>query len=809
MQHQAMTIFRCISKLHIFLTIAFLIVSFGTLAVYGQAPGTISGKVVDAEGAALPMASVTIEALNTGVVCDDNGFYKLSNLTPGTYQVSAIIVGYKKLTQEVTVKENKDVTLNFSLEEDVQGLEVVTVTGQKNDVQRVREQAYAVTSIDVAPLQNLNMDVNMVLNRTTGIRIRQEGGLGSNFSFALNGFSNNQVRFFIDGISADFLGSTMQFNNIPVNIIERIEVYRGVVPIHLGADALGGAVNIITSDNAKDFLDVSYSYGSFNTHQAAIASRVTFKDRFVLNASGFFNYSDNNFAVDAQLVDKNTGKISDPKPYKLFNEDYMSGSVMVEGGVVKTKWADRFLVGVIASGNEKHFQRGRAMVLNPAGQVYRTDENITPTLKYSKRDLFVENLSLSFAAVYSQTQTMSVDTSSRIYSWDGSYVMREFGSTAGELSWYKTKFRFNDRATFNTATIEYVLGKHTFTFNNTYSYFWRKGSDPLASQYDANVAFSEPNTLIKNITGVSYKISLFENQWRTTVFAKLFNMKTSVRRQDESTEDYYYTTNKTVEHGAGIASSFLLTDHLQLKASYEHTARLPESYELFGDGLLVQPNMELVAEQSHNANLGVLYEKRLTRDKSIDVEGGLIYRLPTDMIRPKAVGVLTVHENLASARVMGAEASFRYDYKRMFNVEVNATYQDMRNYNKTIDTYPDPLFLDRIPNIPYLFGNVIFGYSSREFGESKLRVSGNWATMYVEEFYLNWPSQGSADTKYVIPRQISHDVSVSLSSFGGKYNISLSCWNLADSKLYDNFKVQKPGRSFNVKLRYYIGKFRD
>ena len=143
-------------------------------------------------------------------------------------------------------------------------------------------------------------------------------------------------------------------------MIERIEVYKGVVPIYLGADALGGAVNIVTSDNAKDFLDVSYSYGSFNTHQAAVASRKTFNDKFVLNISGFHNYSDNNFPVDAQLVDKNTGKISEPKPFRLFNEQYRSTSAVVEGGVVGTSWADRLLVGLIASENKKHRQRGRA-----------------------------------------------------------------------------------------------------------------------------------------------------------------------------------------------------------------------------------------------------------------------------------------------------------------------------------------------------------------------------------------------------------------------------------------------------------------
>ncbi|HEY3403592.1 MAG TPA: TonB-dependent receptor plug domain-containing protein [Ohtaekwangia sp.] len=777
-----------------------LLTLFLTATVNAQTTASLSGKIFDNAGNLLPFSSVTIDTLNKGVVSDEDAAYRIDKVPAGTYRVSAAMIGYKKQIRMVTLN-GKSVTLNFSLEEDTQALTEVTITGEKDAVQKTRELPFSVNSIDVVPMQNLNMDVNTVLNRSTGIRIRQDGGLGSDFSFSLNGFSGNQVRFFIDGIPANVFGSTMQFNNIPVNIIERIEVYKGVVPVYLGADALGGAVNIVTSDNAKDFLDVSYGFGSFNTHQAAIASRATFKKNVVINASAFFNYSDNDYAVDAQLVDKNTGKISDPKPFKLFNEDYISGSVMVEAGVVKTKWADRFLIGLVASENEKHYQRGRAMVLNPAGEVFRTDKGITPTLKYQKRNLFVENLSLNVAGVYSQTETMSVDTSSRIYSWDGTYVMREFGSTSGELSWYKTKFRFNDRAAFNTATLEYVHNKrHTFTLNNTYSYFWRKGSDPLASQYDANVAFSDPNTLTKNITGFSYTLGLLDNHWKTMVFAKLFQMKTSVQVQDES-EEYYSTTDKTVNHGVGFATSLFVTKNFQLKTSYENTTRLPETEELFGDGLLLQPNMVLKPERSHNFNFDVLYRKPFREDHVLNAEGGFIYRLPEDLIRTKAIGVMSVNENLADTKVWGLEGAVRYSYKQQVSVEVNATYQDMRN-----NTPPD---YDRIPNIPYLFGNAIVGVTSRELTERRLRVGFNWATMFVEEFFLNWPSQGSADTKYAIPRQLSHDVAVSLSSFKGKYNISLACWNVTDSKLYDNFKVQRPGRSFNVKLRFYIDKFKD
>lgn len=782
----------------------------GTTYIHAQSPATVSGRVSGNDGASLSMASVTIEGLNRGEVADVNGVYRITDIPAGTYSISTIVVGYKKQTKEITVKAGQNATLDFSLEEEIHGLEEVTITGEKSKAQQVREQAFTVSSIDVTPLQNLNLDVNTVLNRSTGIRIRQGGGLGSDFSFSLNGFTGNQVRFFVDGIAADYLGAAMRFNNIPVNIIERIEVYKGVVPVYLGADALGGAVNIVTSDNAKDFLDVSYSYGSFNTHQAAIASRATFKKKFVVNASGFFNYSDNDFTIDAPYIGEN-GKIGPDRQYKLFNEQYRSSSIMFETGVIHTKWADRFLIGVIASENEKHNQRGQSMVRRPAGEVFTTDEGFTPTLKYQKKDLGVKNLSLNLAAIYSETQSMRVDTSSRVYNWDGTSTARDVEMTSGELSWYKTNFRFDDKSLFNTATLEYAWGRHhTFTLNNTYSYFRRVGSDPIASRYTENIAFSEPNTVRKNITGLSYKLGLLENRLNATIFVKLFNMTSDVRVENPDVEnEYLEQKTKNDEHGEGVAASYFLTKELVFKTSFEQTTRLPDTDEMFGDGMLLQPNLTLQPEKSKNFNFDVLYTKRLTDNHSISLEGGFIYRLPENMIRQVAIGVLSQYQNLTKAKVLGGETTLRYSYKRRLNVELNATYQDLRNNDKDITSYNDPLYHDRLPNIPYFFGNAMVGLMSPQLGDSKWQVGFNWATMFVEHFYLYWPSQGNREDKYDIPRQVSHDASVTLSSMAGRYNLSFSCWNLTDTKLYDNYKIQRPGRSFNVKLRFFINKFKD
>lgn len=766
----------------------------------------IEGNVLDADGLSVPYAYITIDSVNNGITTDAAGKFQLSNIQAGTHSVTVSMMGYEKQTQTVAVKKGGTAKLDFKLTVSAKGLsEVVVATDRKTEADKVREQAFTVTSLDVKALHNLNLDVNAVLNRTTGIRIRQEGGLGSDFSFSLNGFSGNQVRFFIDGLPADYLGPTLSFNNIPVNVIDRIEVYKGVVPVTLGADALGGAVNLVTNNNAKSFLDVSYSYGSFNTHQAAIASRVAFKGNGLINTSTFFNYSDNSYKIDASLTDKTIGKIGPVQEFRLFNSGYLSASVMLEGGVVNKKFADKLLIGLIGSGNRKEIQQGANMT-KVAGEVYRTDKSFTPTFKYQKNNLFTENLTLKVAAIYTYNQSMTVDTSSRMYDWDGSYTTKSTNAISGELNWDKTMFRFYDHAALLSATIEYILRKnHTFTINNTYSWFRRVGEDPLS--YNP-IPFSSPNVLGKNVTGLSYKLSLFKSRWNTTVFAKLFNMNANVSTEDPLSDNYLSIKNKALQHGEGLATNIFITRDFQAKISYEYTSRLPENYELFGDGLLLQPNTALNPEQSHNFNAGLLFGKKIRQHHLINAEAGFVLRRPNNMIRLVAIGITSQYQNLSSASIMGYEASFRYSYKQWLSIEVNATYQDIRNTNKQNNNYPDPLYKDRVPNVPYLFGNAILGFQSIELSKYKIQVGFNWSTLYVEQFYLKWPSQGQQDSKFIIPRQLSQDASVALSGLGGRYNISFSCINLLNTKRYDNFKVQKPGRSFNAKFRFYIDQFK-
>lgn len=762
--------------------------------------GAISGKILD-NNQAVPYITVTLEGTELFAATDETGKFLISNVPFGKHVLKAHSTEHEPFEKQVDL--NRELLELGALKiTKIAQIDEVTILA-KSKVQEVKEQPFAVESIDMKPVQNLNLNVNQVLNQSTGVRIRESGGLGSDFVFSLSGFTGNQVRFFIDGLPTDIMGRSFSINAVPVNNVERVEIYKGVVPINLGSDVLGGAVNIVTNNSIKNFLDVSYGFGSFNTHQASLVGRYTTKKGFIVSASAFYNYSDNDFKVDINLFNKQTGKIDDyTTSVPRFNDAFKSATGMLEFGVVNKKWADRLLFGLIANTTYKEVQQGANMTI-VAGEVHRTEKSLIPTLKYEKNNLFIKNLSLKVSALYSSIEQMTVDTSSRIYDWSGNYTHKSLSNTSGELNWYKTLYTFNDQAGLAVATLNYKLGKfHQFTLNNTYSRVRRVGSDPLKVD---PLPFEDPNILEKNFTGIAYQLKLFQDRWTTSVFGKMFNMNSVLYKSDDNTGEVRRADNQFQLPGYGIATSFFVLSYLQLKASYENTYRLPEGYEVFGDGLLQLPNPDLQPEKSQNFNAGFLFGKRFKKHL-VNIDFNYMYRLPENLIRSVAIGITSRYENLSRAKVNCFEGAISYSYNDLFKVEFNATYQNIQNASLKPNGEPDELYMDRLPNAPYLFGNGSFTCNTRQFGKYKQRVGFNWTTSYIEEFYLKWPSLGSLSSKFIIPRQVVSNASLSFTSHAGRYNISVSCMNLFDAMCYDNFRVQKPGRSFNVKLRYYLQK---
>lgn len=782
-----------------------------SLAIAQQSTGQVTGKLTDQQNLPVETAEVSLKGTAYHTATTADGSFTLT-APIGHYTLEVSRVGFKLLSKSIDIKTNQATDLGSLKLENTTDVSEVSVKG-KTQSQVLRDQGFQVNVIDLKSQYNTSADVNQILNRTTGVRIREEGGLGSNFNFSLNGFTGNQVKFFIDGIPMDNFGASLALNNIPANIVDRVEVYKGVTPVSLGTDALGGAVNIVTRNN-PNYLDVSYSYGSFNTHRPAISGAFTNKDGFTVRLNTFYNYSDNNYKVWVPITQFGSGGSSTVGPEQWvprFHDHYESATAQVEAGVTGKSYADKLLFGLISSENNKDIQTGVTMD-KVYGALRSKSSSLIPTLKYTKNNLFTPGLSVNLYSAYNTNRFKLIDTSARIYNWLGQSIPKASGSTGGENS--RTQNENKNKEYLANLNFSYRINSwQTLSLNDIYSNFKRTSFDV---ENPDNYTNFFPSTLVKNTLGLSWNANI-NDKWISSAFVKYFAMKAVGYQPVNTITDpgKYQSVSFNYTHlGYGLATAYFINPSLQVKASYEHAYRMPDSDEIFGDGVFVIYSPGLKPERSDNVNLGARYNTTIDDIHRFTAEAGGIYRDTKDFIRvdQSTSGGNRQTLNQGRVRTTGAEAELGYSYNNQFFVSVNGTYQNIvdkeefqNNNGFGGGVTKNFTYNYRLPNLPYLFANANAGYNI-PVKDNKLSI--NYSLNFVQQYYLTFSELGSTETnsQYIIPRQFAHNAYVTYSLDKGKYNVSLECRNILDNRLYDSYRLQKPGRSFAVKLRYYISK---
>lgn len=230
---------------------------------YASNDGHLFGKVLSTEKTAVEFATVQLKGTGYGCAADMEGHYHF-DAPAGTYTLVVSAIGFETKEKTIQIKKGEKQKEVIILKPSVTNLDELTVAS--TGLTRVKRSAYNVVAIDTKELQNTTKNLSDALQKLPGMRVRESGGVGSDMQISLDGFTGKHVKIFIDGIPQEGAGTSFDLNNMPVNFAERIEVYKGVVPVGFGTDALGGVINIVTGkQQRKWFADASYSYGSFNT----------------------------------------------------------------------------------------------------------------------------------------------------------------------------------------------------------------------------------------------------------------------------------------------------------------------------------------------------------------------------------------------------------------------------------------------------------------------------------------------------------------------------------------------------------------
>ena len=784
----------------LFLSFLLLLIS---ISAFSQHKTMISGKVLSTEKTTVDFATVYLKGTNYGGTTNEEGIYHLQ-APAGEYTLVVSAIGYKTVEKPVKLMRGERTKMNVVISPQATELDEVVVVS--NGVTRLKRSAFNAVALDTKALQNSTQNLSEALAQAPGMKIRESGGVGSDMQLMMDGFTGKHIKIFIDGVPQEGVGSSFGLNNIPVNYAERIEVYKGVVPVGFGTDAIGGVINIITKKNRnKWFLDASYSYGSFNTHKSYVNFGQTFRSGLTYEINVFQNYSDNNYYVDTPVKDFTTGAINKKKieHVKRFHDTYHNEAVIGKIGFVDKKWADRLMFGFTYSHMYKDIQTGVRQEVVFGGK-YRKGYSIMPSLDYRKRDFFVRGLDVVLTANYNKNMTNNVDTSSYEYNWRGE--MRPL-RMPGEQSYQNTR---SDNNNWNgTLTANYRIGKaHTFTFNHVINAFRRSNQSLLNEDSEANAI---PKETRKNISGLSYRLMPTEH-WNLSVFGKYYNQFIAGPVATSSAQDdYIRTTNSVSAMGYGAAGTYFILKSLQAKLSYEKAYRLPTNEEMFGDEDLETGVISLRPENSDNVNLNLSYNETFGKH-SVYVEGGLIYRNTKDYIQRNISDLSggkygATYVNHGRVETKGYNISVRYGFANWVSVGGNFTQMNVRDNVKTVTSGTNQESLTygaRMPNLPYQFANSDVTFYWRNLWKKGNTLSVTYDNLYMHSFPLYSEAVGS-ESEFVVPTQFSHNLTLSYGIQNGRYNISFECRNLTNEKLYDNFSLQKAGRAFYGKVRVYFG----
>ena len=787
------------------LNLSLFFLSACAFSTYAQKPGKtmISGKVISTEKEVVDFATVYLKGTGHGGITNQEGIYHVS-APAGNDTLVVSAVGYKTVEKPVTLLRGQRVRQNITISPETQQLDEVTVVS--TGVSRLKRSAFNAVAVDTKELQNTTKNLSDALAKAPGMKLRESGGVGSDMQLMLDGFSGKHVKVFIDGVPQEGVGSSFGLNNIPVNFADRIEVYKGVVPVGFGTDAIGGVINIVTNKKRRRwFLDASYSYGSFNTHKSNVNFGQTFKNGFTYEINVFQNYSDNDYHIEAPVEDFETGRIDRDKKVRVkrFNDTYHNEAVVGKVGVVDKKWADRLMLGFTYSNMYQDIQTGVRQDI-VYGQKHRKGHSLMPSLEYYKRNLLAKGLDVALTVNYNKNLTTNVDTASYKYNWYGD---RKLLNSPGEQSYQHSRA---DNNNWNgTFTANYRLGKmHMLTFNHVLNTFSRSNTSLLAKEEQSDAIAKETR---KNISGVSYRLMPSET-WNLSVFGKYYNQFVAGPvATDANQNDYVRTTRSVSSIGYGAAGTYFILPGLQAKLSYEKAYRLPTIEEMFGNEDLEMGDIGIRPENSDNVNLNLSYNRTFGRH-SVYVEGGLVYRNTKDYIQRNITDLsggksAATYINYGKVLTKGYNISACYGFGKWVSVGGNFTQMDVRDNMKTSisGSAENIAYKERMPNLPYIFADSDVTFYWRDLGRKGNALTVSYDNQYLHSFTYYSSKIGSNKGDYVVPSQFSHNLSLSYSLRDGRYNLSFECRNFTDEQLYDNFSLQKAGRAFYGKVRVYFG----
>ncbi len=683
--------------------------------------------------------------------------------------------------------------------EEVTKLDLLSVeTESEAEQAAIAKQVETVSTIDAAELQNTSKSVSKAINSASGVKVRKSGGMGSEGKINIRGMEGKNIKVLVNGVPVETQGN-LGIDDIPIDQIANIEVYKGYIPARFATDGAGGAINIVTKKRNANSIDASYSFSSFNTHKASVAAShlidsVAGAASLEIGVSGYFNHSDNDYEFTSPYMKSSTGKdtsvVRDHDHYTSYNVQAFAN--------LMNAWFDKISLGASFGAFDKEIQGIEYRIKETTSEGY----NFGVSLGLDKKNLFAKNLNFGDYFSFGFAENKIIDTS-RVHcrNWFSCDVAKK---NVGELtSMGLPKLRTVEIYDFNNLlNLDYQYVKDQFVYLNTLLRYHKENpEDDLGSEKMGFNTAGLPGEMFSVTTGISLENRFWNSRIQNLagfkfhyLNAKISNMPTSLLIEPavESNDytDFSYDENLM----------FKIAKPLSVKASYQHAVRLPSPEELFGDGLRVSAAINLKPEEADNFNFGISVDlQELPLVTRLRFDGDVFYSYYKNRIHYMSSSQMSIpYFNMNPIRSWGYEGDVKLDVNEWVLLGTNWTFQDLRNikYNARQGIPKDAI----VPNIPRFFMNYLVEYHVGDLFSSEDFLKVWWSANYTDEYFYGWKISSRQSRK--IKASFTQDIGVEYSLWDNKLGWSFEVDNITDSESFDKFGESKPGRSFATKIRY-------
>ena len=782
--------------LHNFLLV--LILSFTWQNIFAQM--IVFGQITDGQTLQpLDGVSVILENSNIGTISNHIGMFRMKLPSKSSRRIKVQYMGYESrniiLNKKLCV--NDSICCNVELQPKNNILSDVIVLG-KSKAQRHREVPSAITIIDSQELKYKTATLNEILDNAAGIKVAQQGGLGNASRIIIQGMDGKRIGIFINGMP---MGNSdeFQFSSIPIDMVDEVEIYKGIIPAWLGGDGLGGAVNIRLKDFKKNHLEMAFEAASYNTYIGSLQLKHYLgKTSTALHAGATMNYAKNNYSFSS--------------PFELGRIIHRDHDAYTHGGFnvgisSQQWWFDQFDLTLSADYYRKEIQGGLMNVQNNIQHAFTRTRSASTSLSLEKSFL-KGRLTAQFHSIVGFSLVNQVDTSHYCYDFIGNRFPS--GSGRGEIGAVPNDSHDRHTTVRELLNLTYKIGNNQLvTWTTNYRYGCKMPKDELADSYSRLPTSGYPSRLHSIVSGLTHELKLYGGKFTNELGIKLFNHHSEVLPFAEAImlqDKLKASTNHSTMAGwsEAMALHLLPNNALTLKASVQSTVRMPIAEELFGDGVLLLPSEKLRPERSFNINAGAIWLINAMRYPQVRIEINTFYMSAKDMIKLMYSSMNMAYDNIGKVRVMGIDMEMESKLNRWLDLQGNITWQDARDMRKeAVGGGENFHYRYRIPNMPYLFGNV--GVRLHKDGLLSKSSSSAFASTFgfTKAFSYNW--EASKHNTMLIPARYCWDVAVH-HSFNKRCQLSFEIRNILNRENWAEFRYPMERRTFHLKMKYIINK---